>query len=207
MRMLYAWGWLPAAITAGTGIYNTISQRNANRQNLGLSREQYDYQKLLNSQQQSREDMSYQRKVTDLRQAGLNPALALGGGSPTSALSAGSLGSVDAPQHKSTVEQSILNAQMRRKNDIDISLADAQKELLEAQRDIAKHDARLITNSPFTSRERGNFLGVPTTALGRALNPAPRNAPPMRPADVIDVQRGRVFNPMNWARWLRLGYK
>lgn len=79
---------------------NYRTQNKIASDNLKFQREAYDYQKSLNATQMAREDSSYQRKVNDLKLAGLNPALALGGGSPSSALRAGSAPQQEAFERK-----------------------------------------------------------------------------------------------------------
>ena len=61
-----------------SGLFNFFNQNRA-----------FDTQNSLNQQQMNREDSAFQRKVADLTAAGLSPALALGGGLPTSALRVG----------------------------------------------------------------------------------------------------------------------
>lgn len=93
---------LPAALAAADFIGSEISgrrvekgQKDANRMNLDIAREQMQFQReMAHSAEAFSERMSstaYQRKVADLRAAGLNPALAYesGGASSPAGVTAG----------------------------------------------------------------------------------------------------------------------
>lgn len=112
-----------AAIGEGLGtIGNIFGQDNANRANRDMAREQMRFQREMSTNAQSfSERMSstaYQRKVQDLRAAGLNPALAYesgGASSPAGVTAGGANAHVenimrDAP---GTVSTALATKQMR----------------------------------------------------------------------------------------------
>lgn len=84
-----------AAGSVASSLFNKRSSDKANKanqkindENLALTREEFDYQKQLNSALMSREDTAYQRAVSDAQAAGLSPLVVSGTGG------AGSGGSV-----------------------------------------------------------------------------------------------------------------
>lgn len=60
------------------GVYDTYVQQKTAKENLKFQRENLDYQKAMQKEAWRREDSSSQRKMADLRAAGLNPLLASG---------------------------------------------------------------------------------------------------------------------------------
>ena len=77
-----------AAAAVGGSLLSSSAQRDANNKNVGMSREQMEWQALMSN-------TAHQREVEDLKRAGLNPILSATGGSGASTPS-GSVGKVEA---------------------------------------------------------------------------------------------------------------
>ena len=80
-----------------TAFGNILNNKEALRQgqeNLQMQKEQMEYTKKLNEEIMRREDTAYQRKVNDLRKAGLSPLMIDGGG----AGAGGTMTTYQAPQ-------------------------------------------------------------------------------------------------------------
>lgn len=129
--------------TAGANVAGAYNQIKTNDLNYKLQKEQYDYQKNLQQIMFSREDNAVQRRVADLKAAGLSPTLAAG-----SAASAGPVVSTQVPQ-----KESDLSAYLTLAN-IQTMLAQQQKAQTEA--DIARQSlaqAKIQTQSSALSKE------------------------------------------------------
>ncbi len=118
-------GIISDLVNVGSTIAGTVSNINTNKENFALQKENLAYQKDLQNAIFAREDNAVQRRVADLKAAGLSPTLAAG-----SSAGAGSVVSTSAPQKKGDLESYLALAS--------VGTALAQQQKAQTEADIAR---------------------------------------------------------------------
>ena len=180
-------GIISDLVNVGSTIAGTVSNINTNKENLALQKENLAYQKDLQNTIFTREDNAVQRRVADLKEAGLSPALAAG-----SSAGAGSVVSTSAPQKKSDLESYLalasvgtaLAQQQKAQTEADI----ARQQLIQDKMDTNYYKTRGI--SPVESRY--GYQQLLTNILNGFLNRATSNLPI---ADVVKSNANANPNP------------
>lgn len=117
-----------SAVSGGTDIFNSYM----NWKNYQAQQDQYKYSKNLQQTIFNREDNSIQRRVADLRAAGLSPVLAAGSGA-----NAGTVVATHAPQMDS-MPNSALNVMGLISQTAHIQNTIAQRDLIRAQTELSE---------------------------------------------------------------------
>lgn len=136
--------------SVGSTLAGTVDSFLTNRQNLDLQKQNLAYQKDLQKDIFSREDNAVQRRVADLKAAGLSPTLAAG-----SSAGVGSVVSTSAPQRKNNLEaltalasvKTLLAQQQRAQTEADIArqqLDMSKEQLRQLKMDNAYFDSNNI---------------------------------------------------------------
>ncbi|QXP44172.1 MAG: DNA pilot protein [Arizlama microvirus] len=116
---------LPTLFKFGSDFYNMYRDK----QNFDLQSEQLHYQQALQGVMFGREDNSVQRRVADLRAAGLSPTLAAG-----SSAQAGPVVQTHAPQYQNNMSDQAMGVMSLLKMASDISTSQVQRDLIASQK-------------------------------------------------------------------------
>ncbi len=178
---------LSGLTNVGSTIAGTVDSIRTNKENLALQKDNLAYQKDLQQAIFQREDNAVQRRVADLKAAGLSPTLAAG-----SSAGAGSVVSTSAPQKKSNLESYLalasvgtaLAQQQKAQTEADI----ARQQLIQDKMDTEYYKSKGV--SPVESRF--GYQQLITNVLNGFLNRATSNLPIL---DVVKSNANANPNP------------
>lgn len=180
-------GIISDLVNVGSTIAGTVSNIKTNQDNLALQKDNLAYQKDLQKTIFQREDNAVQRRVADLKAAGLSPTLAAG-----SSAGAGSVVSTSAPQKKSNLESYLalasvgtaLAQQQKAQTEADI----ARQQLIQDKMDTDYYKMKGV--SPVESRT--GFQQLLVNVLNGFLNRATSNLPIL---DIVKSNANANPNP------------
>lgn len=155
-------GWLAGSQLASSllgGFFQADAQREANAVNQSNSREQMNFQRFMS-------DTSHQREVSDLSKAGLNPVLSASRGASTPA---GSVSVAQPVNHLSGladgVSKGVSTAIDKARLDNELKSADADRKLVAAQTATAGTQAQLNSANATTAQANAKRAEMETRAL------------------------------------------
>lgn len=168
---------------------NYESQEYWNNLNYQQQLEAFNYQKELNATQMEREDTAVQRRVADLKAAGLSPTLAAGSAASSTPVHAGSAPQGEAPQQMAPSDIKAREAMFREQkqkdylqlastllsNYADISRTKAETEFIKSQKgyqDIVNKYAEQTILNKIKAQELDNVSKNMANSFNQLANPA-----------------------------------